>query len=170
MDLLWARGRPRIDLDRRPRRFGPGSGAQPRFGDNFPDGVDDNIWLSEMHVVIRIGSHHLNALRRQRDEIRLHVFPGVLDPRLRFFGQSLESIATASRDDDERSIQDTPGLAHLGHALFQGQGLAGVSKGHRRPHLNTFCERARFWRQRPTTDHKTHTGQSRISRHHHELM
>lgn len=67
VDLLWARGRPRIGPTRRLGPFGPSSGAQPRLG---------------------------------------------------FFGESLESIVTASGDDDERNIQDTPGLAHLGHALF----------------------------------------------------
>ena len=43
-----------------------------------------------MHVVIRIGSHRLSAFKRQSDEIRLQVFPGVRDPRWRFFRESLE--------------------------------------------------------------------------------
>jgi len=131
VNLLWGRGRPRIGPNRQLGPFCSGGHAQSRLGYNFPDGVEDNIWLSEMHIVIRIDSHHLSALRRQFDEIRLHVFPGILDPRLRFFGESLESIVTTSRDDDERNIQDTPCPTHLGHALFQGQGLAAVGKGHR---------------------------------------
>jgi hypothetical protein len=66
VDLLWACGRPRIGPDRRLGSFCPGSGAQSRLGYNCPNGVDDNIWLFEMHVMIRIGSHHLSALTRER--------------------------------------------------------------------------------------------------------
>jgi hypothetical protein len=59
--------------------FGHGSGAESRLRYNDSDCLDYNIWLSQMHIVIRIGGHHhLSTLKRQLDEISLHIFPGML--------------------------------------------------------------------------------------------
>jgi len=122
-----------------------------------------------MYVVIRIGGHHLGTSRRQVHEISLHVFPRPLNPVLLLLWETLYSVVSASRDDDERNIQYLPRPPYLAGALFRGERFASIRKRYRCPDLDSLGEPARLRAQTLAT-READARQSRITNNRDELV